>query len=132
MTQQSAPMTPPTPTPPPTPPMTPPSTSRRGDPLALGSVIAGAGAHLLSLISTVVTAVASATGLFDLLGVVNLASTVVVALLAIAALVLGGIALFARRPPTALAGAGTALGTAALLIVLAAAVYPLVFRIAAS
>lgn len=145
-----------------------PNGRRRLDPLALVSSITGAAAHLLSLLSTTLAAVGSASGAFELITIGGLVSTVVIALLGLTSLGTGIAALYRLRradaaaapagemtPPVGegapltpddrslasrslanrsldgamIAGAGTALGATAMLIVLEAAAYSVVFSV---
>lgn len=100
---------------------------RRRDPIGIVSLVAGAAAHLLGLLSTLVAAILSVNGLFELTGVSSFISSLLSALLGLAAIGFGVAALLRRTPGRAVAGAGTALGAAALLGVLATAIYPIVF-----
>jgi hypothetical protein len=101
------------------------------NPLALASVIAGAIPLLLSILFVFVQAAMIASGSSEAYGAVSSVQTVLTGLFGVAALILGLVALSKRTAGSrALAGAGTALGVAAVVGLLTALLYPLVFAAA--
>ncbi len=102
---------------------------RRRDPLGIVSLAAGAAAHLLGLLSTLVAAVLSVRGLLELTGVSSTISLLLGTLLGLTAIGFGVAALLRRTPGRAVAGAGIALGAAELVTAFAGAIYPIVFAL---
>lgn len=89
----------------------------------LVSLIAGTVVPVLGLISTLTSAALFRSRVYDVTGIVSGVSSVLSALLGIAALIFGVLGLMRRNSPKAAAGAGTALGASALLGVIGTVIY---------
>jgi len=100
-----------------------PGTAAR-NPLGLASLVVGAIDPLLGLVFLFVQAGALRAMSGDVFGAINTVHTVLSALIGIAAVILGIVALSRRGASKTFAAAGIALGAAALIGVLGALIYP--------
>lgn len=110
----------------------PPTSSPRAaarNPLGLASLVIGALAPLLGLLFLFIQAGALRAMSGDIFGAVNTVHTVLDALIGLAAVILGLVALSKRGASKTLAAAGIALGAATLVGVLGAIIYPVLVQL---